>query len=386
MIQRDCAAFIRRLWRQYPTITLTGPRQSGKTTLARALFPDADYVNLEAPDVLADARDDARGFLRRHPAPAIFDEIQRFPELLSYIQVACDERRENGQYILTGSHQPQLHQAISQSLAGRTGLVTLLPMSFRELRMAGIEKSRDEFITDGFMPRLYDSDIDAPQLYSDYFKTYVERDVRQLIALRDLRQFEIFVQLLAGRVGQEVNFSDLASSVGVSSTTVKSWLSVLEASFVVYVLRPYFNNLGKRLVKAPKVYFTETGLAAHLNGIRTPEQAAVHPNLGGLFENMVVMDMVKRRLNAGGACDFYFYRAPNGLEVDLIEQNGTELRPFEIKASSTYHPEMGRNLKRFAKLTANVVLPTVIYSGKTAYDTAGISRMDFREDGVPLSQ
>ena len=211
------------------------------------------------------------------------------------------------------------------------------------------------------------------------------RPVRQLIALRDLRQFEIFVQLLAGRVGQEVNFSDIASSVGVSSTTVKSWLSVLEASFVVYVLRPYFNNLGKRLVKAPKVYFTETGLAAYLNGIRSPDQAAMHPNLGGLFENMVVMDMVKRRLNAGRDCDFYFYRAPNGLEVDLMEQTGTELRPFEIKASSTYHPEMGRNLKRFKKLASNTVLPTVIYSGKTEHDAAGISRMDFRDDDTPAS-
>ena len=300
MIPRDCTAFIQRLWRQYPVVILTGPRQSGKTTLARSLFPDADYINLEAPDTLADVRDDARGFLRRHPAPAIFDEVQRFPELLSYIQVVCDERRESGQYILTGSHQPQLHQAISQSLAGRTGLVTLLPLSLRELRMAGIEKSRDELITDGFMPRLYDSGIEPTQLYSDYFKTYGERDVRQLIALRDLRQFEIFVRLLAGRIGQEVNFSDIASSVGVSSTTIKSWLSVLEASFVVYILRPYFNNLGKRLVKAPKVYFTETGLAAYLNGIRSPEQAAVHPNLGGLFENMVVMDMVKRGSTPAG--------------------------------------------------------------------------------------
>ena len=385
MIPRDCATFVKKLWRQYPVVTLTGPRQSGKTTLARALFPDADYVNLEAPDTLADVRDDTRGFLRRHPAPAIFDEVQRFPELLSYVQVVCDERRESGQYILTGSHQPQLHQAISQSLAGRTGLVTLLPLSLHELRGAGIEKSRDELIMDGFMPRLYDSGIEPTQLYSDYFKTYVERDVRQLIALRDLRQFEIFVQLLAGRVGQEVNFSDIASSVGVSSTTIKSWLSVLEASFVIYVLRPYFNNFGKRLVKAPKVYFTETGLAAYLNGIRSPEQAAMHPNLGGLFENMVVMDMVKRRLNAGRDCDFYFYRAPNGLEVDLMEQTGTELRPFEIKASSTYHPEMSRNLKRFAKLSANTVLPTVIYSGKSEHDAAGISRLDFRDDDMPVS-
>ena len=179
MIPRDCVAFIQRLWRQYPIITLTGPRQSGKTTLARALFPDADYINLEAPDTLADVRADARGFLRRHPAPAIFDEVQRFPELLSYVQVVCDERRESGQCILTGSHQPQLHQAISQSLAGRIGLVTLLPLSLHEMRNAGIEKSRDELITDGFMPRLYDSDIEPTQLYSDYFKTYVERDVRQ---------------------------------------------------------------------------------------------------------------------------------------------------------------------------------------------------------------
>ncbi len=379
MIARESSTYLKRLWGQYPVVTLLGPRQSGKTTLARALLPDIDYVNLEAPDILADIRDDTRGFLRRHPAPVIFDEVQRYPELLSYLQVVCDERQQNGLYFLTGSHQPRLQHAVFQSLAGRTGIATLLPLSFSELRTFGIHKTRDEWLLDGFMPRLYGASTDTTQLYRDYFKTYVERDVHELVALRDLHQFEIFVQLLAGRVGQEVNYSDLAASTGVSSVTIKSWLSVLEASFVVFTLHPYFNNLGKRLVKAPKVYFVETGLAAYLNGIRTPAQAAAHPALGGLFENMVVMDRLKHRYNHGLDADMFFYRAPNGLEVDLLEQDGLDISAFEIKAAETYHPKMASGLKRFALLEPHVIRSSVIFSGKTEADPQGISKLNFQE-------
>ncbi|MBQ7251422.1 MAG: ATP-binding protein [Kiritimatiellae bacterium] len=383
MIERTLAKSIRSLWEQYPIVTLTGPRQSGKTTLARWLFPEADYVNLEAPDIRGEAAADARGFLRRHPAPAVFDEIQRCPELLSYVQVEADEAGRNGMYLLTGSHQPALRGAVSQSLAGRTALVELYPLSMGELRKAGVAKTKEGWLLEGFLPRLYDRRRGHPafsQLYRDYFRTVVERDVRQLANLRDAGLFETFVKLLAGRVGQEINANDLAGAVGVSAPTVRTWISLLEASFIVFVLRPYFRNFGKRLVKAPKIYFTEPGLAAWLLGIRTERQMASHPLLGNLFENLVVMDAVKARCNAALDADLHFYRAPDGLEVDLLMERGGKLRPVEIKSAQTYHPGMGRNLLRFARIAGEVERPTVVYAGRSVPSDTGVSALSFEED------
>ena len=383
MIARQIEERIRTLWTQYPIVTLTGPRQSGKTTLARALLPDADYVNLEAPDVLSEAVHDARGFLRRHPAPAIFDEVHRCPELTSYLQVAVDEAGRNGMYFLTGSHQPALLGAVSQSLAGRTALVDLYPLSIRELRRAGVSKTREGWLLEGFLPRLHDTRRPAPpfdQLYRDYFRTYVERDVRQLANLRDAGLFETFLALLAGRVGQEVNALDLAGSVGVSAPTIRSWITLLEASFIVYVLRPYHRNFGKRRIKAPKIYFAEPGLAAWLLGIRTESQMALHPLMGNLFENMVVMEAVKARCNAVRDPDLHFFRAPDGLEVDLLMEDAGKLRPVEIKAAQTYHPSMGRNLRRFARIAENVERPTVVYAGRSVPSSIDVSVLSFEDD------
>ena len=382
MIERDLEPALRKLWKQYPVVTLTGPRQSGKTTLVRSAFPKADYVNLEAPDILDEAVFDPRGFLRRHPAPAVFDEVQRFPDLLRYIQAEVDERHRNGLYLLTGSHQPALQSAISESLAGRTGIADLYPLSVRELKRAGIRKTRDEWLVEGFMPRLYDGQPDHAQLYRDYFRTYVERDVRRLSDVRSLGSFETFVKLLAGRVGQEVNASDLAGAVGVSAPTVRSWISILEASFVVYVLRPYFGNFGKRLVKAPKVYFTEPGLAAWLLGIRTPEQMATHPLLGNLFENMVVMEAVKARCNANLDPDLYFFRAPNQLEVDLLFDDAGTIRPVEIKAAQTFHADMGSKLRKFMSIAGKTERPAVVYAGRSIPSETGISALSFEDDWV----
>lgn len=379
-IKREMQPVAREIWQSYPVLTITGPRQSGKTTLARAEFPECEYVNLEIPDVRAEALSDARGFLARHPAPVILDEIQNAPELVSYIQAAVDERNGNSQYILTGSHQPALQAVVSQSLAGRTGLLELLPLTLSELRSAGIERSRDEHLFGGFMPRGCVGKLTSTRLYADYFATYVERDVRQLSKLRDLRTFETFVRLLAGRVGQLLNLDSLASDAGVSASTVREWLSLLEASYVIYTLRPYYRNFGKRFIKAPKVYFTEVGLACYLLGIRSVDQVAVHPQVGSLFENMVVMEMRKRMLNRGDDAELYFMRTSHGVEADIVAERGGRLELTEIKAGATFHDDMADNLRLLLRALPNEVGNCrVIYAGRQASGAGGIPFVPFEE-------
>lgn len=380
MIDRAMAKAAKELWKKYPVVTITGPRQSGKTTLARETFRSAEYVNLEIPDVREQAQADARGFLERHPAPAIFDEIQNVPMLLSYIQDKVDGLRRNSCYVLTGSHQPLLQAAISQSLAGRTGILELLPLSIRELAEDGRKMDKDHLMFNGFMPRLYSSRLGATQLYSDYFKTYIERDLRQLANLRHMRQFEVFVRILAGRVGQLLNLESLSSDVGVSAGTVREWLSLLEASYIVKLLPPYYRNFGKRFIKSPKVYFTETGLACYLLGIKDPAQVGVHPLAGNLFENMVVMEAVKRRLNAGEDANFYFMRTSNGVEVDLVEEVGGKLEMREIKYGSTFHGEMAKNLRVMkAALPDEIGAMRVVYGGDGAV-VDGVEFVNFVAD------
>jgi hypothetical protein len=381
MIKRAMAAKARELWSKYPVLTLTGPRQSGKTTLARSVFPEAKYVNLEDPEVHALALSDMREFLRRNPAPAVFDEVQYVPELLRYVQASVDEVRNPAQYVLTGSHQPALRAAIGESLAGRTGLLELLPLTIGELSAAGAGKSRDEWIFDGFMPRLYDSALAPTELYRDYFRTYVERDVRQLANLRRLAAFETFVRLLAGRIGQVLNVNALADDAGVSVPTVKEWLSVMEASYVIYVMRPYYRNFGKRFIKSPKIYFTETGLASYLFGIRSPEQVASHPLMGNLFENMAVMEILKRRLNRGDEPDMYFLRTSSGLEADIVVENGGRLDLYEIKASSTFRPGMTANLRRMAGFIPETGRLAVVYSGQPSGFHDGVETVNFADVG-----
>lgn len=378
MIKREMQRIARDLWQSYPVLTVTGPRQSGKTTLVKAEFSECEYVNLEQPDVREEALSDARGFLARHPAPVIFDEIQNVPELVSYIQSEVDERGVNSLYVLTGSHQPALQAAVSQSLAGRTGLLELLPLSISELKAAGIEKSRDAYLFDGFMPRLYKSRVNPTQLFADYFKTYVERDVRQLSNLRNLRSFEGFIRLLAGRVGQLLNIDSLASDAGVSASAVREWLSLLEASYIIYVLKPYYRNFGKRFIKAPKVYFTEVGLVCYLLGVRSVEQLSTHPLIGSIFENMVVMEMRKRRLNQGDSGEMYFMRTSHGVEVDVVIENNGKLDLTEIKAGATFHDEMSGNLKLIRNLLPNEVgTSQVIYAGRDAAGSEDIRFLPF---------
>ena len=380
MIKRTIEQSARMLWQHYPVVTITGPRQSGKTTLAKAVFPECGYVNLEALDVRAEVAADPRGFLQRHSAPVIFDEIQNVPALVSYLQEIVDEKGTPSLFILTGSHQPALQAAITQSLAGRTALLELLPLSIDEVRSTGTVLERDKLLYTGFMPRAYHSQIQPQRLYADYFKTYVERDIRQLANLKNLNLFETFLRLLAGRIGQVLNLNSLATDVGVSSTTIKEWLSLLETSYIITILHPYYRNFGKRFIKAPKVYFIETGLAAYLLGIRSEKQIATHPLVGNLFENMIVVDLLKQRLNQGLAPDMYYMRTSNGVEVDVVQENEGKLDLYEIKSGATFNKEMAKNLLTLrATIGDEIGLQTVIYAGHTASLAEGIQYKNFKD-------
>ncbi len=367
MIPRILAARLLERIQQYPIVTLLGPRQAGKTTLVRATFPDYTYVNLENPETRQFAVRDPKGFLKTYPCPLIIDEVQRVPELLSWIQVQVDSMQGNGHFILTGSNQPALGATVTQSLAGRTSLLYLLPLSLEELSTYGIQGDRDVWLVRGFLPRIYQQPVDAPQIYADYLATYVERDMRQLINLKDFSRFEVFLRLLAGRVGQILNLSTLAGDTGVSATTLSHWLSVLEASFIVFKVQPYFRNIGKRLVKSSKIYFYEPGLVASLLQIESPEQAARDPLLSGLFENMVVVELVKALMNRGLQHTVSFYRDSNGHEVDCVLERQRIPSCIEIKASQTFSTDFLRNLYYFKNLIPDTQDLWVIYGGTESF-------------------
>ena len=363
MIPRFITKQLDLLVKQFPVITIIGPRQSGKTTLAKNYFSGYKYVNLEKPDVRDYAIDDPNGFLNDNKAPVILDEIQRVPNLLSYIQDIVDNQESTGQYILTGSHQPSLKESVTQSLAGRTAILQLLPLSIAELSSAGYDFQRNDYIYRGFLPKLYKLKGKPNLEYSNYYHTYVERDVSSLINLRYKREFEIFIRLLAGRIGQLINLSSMANDVGVSVKTLSERLNVLEASFIIFRLPCYFENFGKRLVKTPKLYFTEVGLASWLLGITDSKQLSTHPLIGNLFENMVVIEALKQRFNCGKENDLYFFRDQRGFEIDLLIAEGKRILPFEIKSAQTYTPDFAKNLKTFSHRSENILPGSVVYAG-----------------------
>lgn len=335
-IARDLTPLLRRAARSSPSITLTGPRQSGKTTLARAVFSDHGYVSLEAPDVRAFAAEDPRGFLARYPNGAIIDEVQRVPELPAYLQGIIDADPRPGGWILTGSQNLALAASVSQSLAGRTAVHNLLPLTRREVeRFAQHPRTLEEAMLAGGYPRIFDEALDPSEWLRSYVATYIERDVRTISQVGDLVTFQRFVELCAGRTGQLINFSDLASDCGVSQPTARAWLGVLEASFIVFRLPPFHRNLGKRLIKTPKLHFYDTGLACWLIGIRTPEQLRSHPLRGPIFETWVVSEIVKHRLNRGETRGLSFYRNRDGAEVDLVIERPSLLTLVEAKSSQT---------------------------------------------------
>jgi len=364
MIDRDMLPALLQASREYPVVTLTGPRQSGKTTLCRRAFPDKPYINLEAPDIRQFARDDPRGFLATIPAGAILDEIQRTPDISSYVQERVDQDPAAGQFILTGSQQFELMDRVSQSLAGRTALLRLLPLSIHELKNAGRLPSLFSLMQSGFYPRIIQQNLKPSQALGEYFATYVERDLRQLSAIHDMQKFERFVRLCAGRTGQLLNMNNLGSDAGITQSTARQWLDLLQTSYIIFLLPPWFTNTRKRLVKTPKLYFYDVGLAAWLLGIRQSEQIQRDPLYGALFENMMIIDRLKTKYNRRAAADCYFYRDNSGNEVDLLEPEGAQVHTLEIKAGATINSDYFKGLDRFKKTFPSQLLDgSVIYAG-----------------------
>jgi predicted AAA+ superfamily ATPase len=365
LIDRKIEPVLKSLVAQYPVVMITGPRQSGKTTLCRKVFPDMAYVNLEAPDTRQYAQDDPRGFLMSYQNGLIIDEVQRVPEITSYIQPLVDERHIPGQFILTGSQQFEVMEGISQSLAGRTAILKLLPFSIEELSVEGDLPSLDKLLLTGFYPRIYDMGLEPTRAMGDYVETYVERDLRRLINVRELGLFEKFLRLCAGRSGQLLNLQSLANDTGISHTTARGWLTILEASYIIYVLKPYYRNISKRLIKSPKLYFYDVGLASYLLGIENENQVARDPLRGNLFEGMVVMEALKFRLNRGKRDNMSFYRDSSGNEVDLVLEVGSSVFPVEIKGGVTISRDYFKGLRSFEKNNLELPIGGAIINGGT---------------------
>lgn len=382
MIERQLAPTLSRLAKSFPVLAITGPRQSGKTTLARHLFPDKPYVSLEDPTERAFAAEDPQGFLSRFTQGAIFDEAQRWPDLFSYLQGMVDEDRSPGRFVLTGSQQFGLMAGVTQSLAGRVAMSRLLPLSAAEVAGVGNGQSPlDEVLWRGGYPALNIGSATEPvDWFASYITTYLERDVRQVLQVQDLATFQRFVRLCAGRTGQLLNLSALASEAGITHTTARAWLSVLESSDVLYLLTPYHRNFGKRLVKSPKLYFVDTGLACWLLGIRQAEHLSLHPARGALFENWVVTEFLKHRTNQGQSSDLHFWRDNNGLEADLVYETGTGLlQTVEIKSGQTPTSDYVRAGQRSASMAAaEACTPLLIYGGDMSALRSGVQLLSWR--------
>jgi uncharacterized protein len=379
MIQRNAAETLVRLSDQFKAVAVTGPRQSGKTTLVRAVFTGKPYVNLENPDSRRFAMDDPRGFLSQYPGGAILDEVQRVPELFSYLQQVLDEFDGTGMFILTGSNNFLLQENISQSLAGRVGYLFLLPLSLSELGWNST--SSNELLFRGGYPALYSNSTDSSLFYANYLRTYVERDVRLIKNITDLFAFEKFLRLCAGRTGQLLNMSSIAMESGVDVKTIGSWIGVLETSFIAFRLQPYHKNYNKRIVKMPKLYFYDTGLAVALMGIENTDQLAIHPFRGNLFENLVILELMKRRFNKALQKKLYFWRDNSGHEIDVIlERAGAQL-PLEIKSGKTVSDDFFKGLDYWRKLTG-ADQGYLVYDGETAQERSnGISVIPLKNLG-----
>ncbi len=386
MITRDAENTVRTLLKGFPIVTITGPRQSGKTTLARMVYGDKPYASLEDPDFRLSARDDPRSFLERFPNGAVLDEVQRCPELFSYLQTKVDADGRMGLFILTGSQQFGLLSNISQSLAGRTAFVELLPFSFPELiRAERLQQKADDVLYNGCYPPLYDRDISPRAWFSAYVTAYIERDVRQMLKIQELETFQRFVRLCAGRTGQLLNLSSLAAECGITHNTAKAWVSVLVASYIVFLLRPHPANFNKRLVKSPKLYFYDVGLVSWLLGIQTPEQIETHPLRGNIFETLIIAELMKSRLNRGERPNLFFFRDSNGHEVDVIIEEGTRLLPVEIKSGKTITLEAFTGLLKWRKLAGEIAgEPVLIYGGSDSYRQSGVKVVGWRETALPF--
>lgn len=363
-----------------PVVVLTGPRQSGKTTLVRAAFPGKPYQNLEAPDVRDRALADPRGFLQGFPRGAVLDEIQRVPDLLSYIQVDVDSRKQRGRWVLTGSQNLLLLSGVSQSLAGRAALLELLPLSLGELRSASwLGKDLSTVLFRGGYPAPFQRREPQQDWLADYVRTYVERDVRQVLSVGDLLTFQTFLRLAATRTGQLLNLSQLGADAGITHNTAKSWLGVLEASYLVARVPPFFRNIGKRLAKTPKLHFLDTGLVCYLLGIRSAPELQAHPLRGAVFESWVVSEVLKAQHNAGRTSSLSFYRDGHGLEADLLVERGVDILAVEAKSGSTVASDAWGPLARVAELLPEVKEQLVIHGGNEAWSLHGGRAVPYRE-------
>ncbi|MEI6733589.1 MAG: ATP-binding protein [Comamonadaceae bacterium] len=368
MIPRQSSPTLQRLAEGFPVLAITGPRQSGKTTLARSLFGNKPYVSLENPQEREFAQTDPQRFLARFTEGAVLDEVQRCPALLSWLQQLVDERGRMGDFILTGSAQFDLMAGITQSLAGRVGRIELLPLSGAELGAQGLPGTLDALLLKGGYPALYDRTLASGDWFPNYVATYLERDVRQLLAVQDLSQFHRFVRMCAARSGQLLNLATLGADCGISAVTARKWLSVLEASYLVLRLPPYHRNFGKRLVKTPKLYFLDVGLMAWLLGIRELATVETHPARGALFETWVVSELVKWRFNTGQSADLFFWRDNVGQEVDVVLETAQGLQAIEIKSGATFASDWPQAARKWASLVDTPTLPPlIVYGGVGRY-------------------
>ncbi|HEX7183271.1 MAG TPA: ATP-binding protein [Thermoanaerobaculia bacterium] len=383
MIPRSAESTVRRLAQGYPAVAVTGPRQSGKTTLVRSMYEDRPYVSLEDLDERAFADEDPRGFLARFPDGAVLDEVQRTPGLFSYLQTRVDQDRRNGLFILTGSQQFDLLSSITQTLAGRVALVPLLPFTLRELQDAGrAPETLEELLFLGLYPPVYDRQLDPTIWYGNYVRTYVERDVRQMINVRDLSAFQRFIRMCAARTGQLLNLSGLAIDCGITHNTARAWFSVLEASFIVHLLQPHHRNFNKRLVKTPKLYFYDPGLAAWLLGVQNPEQLATHPQRGALFETWVVSELLKARFNRALGSNLYFWQDRSGHEVDVVIEQGGTLVPVEIKSGQTVVKDFFGGLESWSRIAGDAGgRPWLVYGGDRRQSRSSVEVLPWRDLG-----
>ena len=372
-INRNISSYLSEIGKYFPIISLTGPRQAGKTTLLTTQFPTYRYVSLEDPDIREKAVRDPRSFLKKYNSQVIFDEVQRVPELFSYLQTLVDEERTPSRFILSSSQNFLLRQNINQSLAGRVGIARLFPLDTKELKAAKLlETQYEPAIFRGFYPSLFDTQIPPHLFYPSYEFSYVERDVRGIISANNLGAFQVFIRLCAANVGQTVNYSSFASSVGVSVNTIKSWFSVLEQSYILFRLSPYFKNFGKRLIKSPKLYFYDTGLLCHLLEIDSEEAIDNYPRFGALFENLVIADLMKQSYHSGKMPQLYFYRDSNQLEVDLLEETSNKYRLTEIKATRTFRASLLKGLNTLNGLVDKPSQLRLIYGGEEAFEIESV--------------
>jgi predicted AAA+ superfamily ATPase len=370
MIKREAEKKLKELAKGFPVVAITGPRQSGKTTLARASFGAKTYLNLEDPDVLEIANNDPRGFLEQYDDGAIIDEAQRCPRLFSYLQVIVDEKKKMGQFILTGSQQFNLTEKITQSLAGRVAFLTLLPLSKKEIPVVAKKNSKkyEEILLKGGYPVFYDRSrqVTIASWFANYVTTYLERDVRSLLAVKDLNTFSRFVKMCAARNGQILNLSSLASDCGITHNTAKGWISIMEASYLIFLLYPYYKNFGKRLIKTPKLYFYDSGLVSYLLGIKNQDHLSIHPQKGAIFEGFIISEYLKSRYNQGLLSDIHYWRDNTGNEADMLIDNGLEIEVVEIKSGRTINSEYIKSLNKISNITKSPKA-TLIYGGSKSF-------------------